>query len=58
MLTSLDDIDDLLLDDLVKGIPGGTSGLRLGDVGKQGWNLLNEDLPLPVAVPEVGRARP
>jgi len=50
MLTSLDDIDDLLLDDLVKGIPGGVSGLRLGDVGKQGWNLLNEDLPLPVAV--------
>ena len=50
MLTSLNDIDDLLLDDLVKGIPGGTSNLRLGDVGKQGWNLLNEDLPLPVAV--------
>ncbi|MGI9412539.1 MAG: amino acid deaminase [Hyphomicrobiales bacterium] len=50
MLTSLDDISDLLLDDLVKGIPGGTSGLRLGDVGKQGWNLLREDLPLPVAV--------
>ena len=50
MLTSLDDISDLLLDDLVKGVPGGTSGLRLGDVGSQGWNLLREDLPLPVAV--------
>lgn len=50
MLTSLDDIDDLLLDDLVKGIPGGTRDLRLGDVGKQGWNILAEDLPLPVAV--------
>lgn len=44
------DIDDLILDDLVKGIPGGTSGLRLGDVGAQDWNILCEDLPLPAAV--------
>jgi len=44
------DIDDIILDDLVKGIPGGTTGLRLGDVGRQGWNLLHEDLPLPAAI--------
>jgi D-serine dehydratase len=43
-------IDDAMLDGLVKGIPGGTAGLRLGDIGRQGWNLLAEDLALPVAV--------
>lgn len=40
---------DGTLDGVEKGIPGGAS-LRLRDVGKQGWNLLNEDLPLPVCV--------
>ena len=40
---------DGTLDGVDKGIPGGAS-LRLRDVGKQGWNLLNEDLPLPVCV--------
>lgn len=44
------DIDDIVLDDLVKGMPGGTTGLRMGDIGAQGWNLLREDLPLPAAV--------
>jgi len=46
----IDAIDDLLLDDLVKGFPGGHAPVRLGDVGKQGRNLLREDLPLPLAV--------
>jgi len=46
----IDAIDDLLLDDLVKGFPGGHAPVRLGDVGKQGWNLLREDLPLPLTV--------
>jgi D-serine dehydratase len=50
MAASIRDIDDFILDDLVKGIPGGVRGLRLGDVGRQGWNLLREDLPLPAAV--------
>src|SRR5471032_1118765 len=44
------EIDDMRLDDRVKGVPGGVRDLRLGDVGRQGWNLLKEDLPLPVAV--------
>jgi len=48
------EIDDMRLDDKVKGIPGGISDLRLGDVGRQGWNLLKEDLPLPVAVLKTG----
>jgi len=46
----IDAIDDPLLDDLVKGFPGGHAPVRLGDVGKQGRNLLREDLPLPLAV--------
>jgi D-serine dehydratase len=46
----IDAIDDMLLDDLVKGFPGGHAPVRLGDIGKQGWNLLREDLPLPLAV--------
>jgi D-serine dehydratase len=50
MAASIRDIDDMILDDLVKGIPGGVRGLRLGDVGRQGWNLLAEDLPLPAAL--------
>ncbi len=48
------EIDDMRLDDRVKGVPGGVRDLRLGDVGRQGWNLLKEDLPLPVAVLKTG----
>jgi len=50
MSQSIDAIDDILLDGLVKGFPGGHAPVRVGDVGKQGWNLLREDLPLPLAV--------
>lgn len=32
-----------------KGIPGHIAELPITDVGAQGWNLLAEDLPLPVA---------
>ena len=32
--------DDTVLDDRWKGIPGGTTGLPIADVAKQGWNLL------------------
>jgi D-serine deaminase-like pyridoxal phosphate-dependent protein len=48
------EIDDMRLDDRVKGIPGGVRDLRLGDVGRQGWNLLREDLPLPAAILKTG----
>jgi len=50
MSEPIDAIDDILLDGLVKGFPGGHAPVRVGDVGKQGWNLFREDLPLPVAV--------
>lgn len=47
---SLNNIAGTILDGSVKGIPGGVAGFRLGDIGAKGWNLLREDLPLPVAV--------
>ena len=42
------EIDNTLLDDTIKGIPGGTPPFRLGDIGQKGWNILREDLALPV----------
>src|SRR5262245_32799435 len=47
---NLDGLLDTELDDSLKGLPPGTRGLRLRDVGRQGWRLLDEDLPLPAAV--------
>jgi D-serine dehydratase len=46
---SLREIEDQRLDVLAKGLPPGAS-LRLGDVGKQGWNVLAGDMPMPLAV--------
>jgi D-serine dehydratase len=43
-------IEDTMLDGRVKGIPGGVAGFPLGSIGAKGWNILREDLPLPVAV--------
>ena len=43
-------IDDLLIDDRYKGIPGGTSPFPLAEIGRRGWNVLRGDLPLPIAV--------
>ena len=43
-------IEDQRLDHLFKGLPGGTGGLPLGDIGAQRWNVLREDLPLPLAL--------
>jgi D-serine dehydratase len=44
------DIDNMILDHRVKGIPGGTAPFRLGDIGAKGWNVLREDTNFPVAV--------
>lgn len=38
------------LDPLTKGLPFDAPPLTVGEVGKQGWNVLAGDLPLPVAV--------
>lgn len=34
----------------IKGLPPHAPGLPLGDVGRQGWQLLQADLPFPLAV--------
>ncbi len=44
------EIDALTLDGRVKGIPGDVAAFPLGEIGAKGWNVLREDLPLPVAV--------
>jgi D-serine dehydratase len=49
-VSHLDEIDSLQLDDLTKGVPGGVEPFRLDAIGAKGWNVLREDLPLPVAV--------
>ena len=33
-----------------KGLPALAGEIALGDIGRQGWNLLGGDLPMPVAV--------
>jgi D-serine dehydratase len=38
------------VDERTKGFPGGVGAMALGDIGKRGWNLLREDVPLPAAV--------
>ena len=39
-----------LLDGRTKGFPAAAEPLRLGQLGSMGWNVLAEDLPLPLAV--------
>jgi D-serine dehydratase len=49
-MIDLSELDQHRIDDSQKGIPGGTPPFALADVGTRGWNLLREDLPLPLAV--------
>ena len=49
-LMDLQDIEAAFVDGATKGMPGGMAPIALGDIGGQGWNLLREDLPLPLAV--------
>jgi D-serine dehydratase len=46
----LQTIETSLVDDTWKGMPGGLKPIPLGDIGRQGWNVLREDLPLPLAI--------
>ena len=39
-----------LFDAQTKGLPDVGAGIALSDIGRRGWNVLHEDLPLPVAV--------
>ena len=43
-------IPDYLLDDTVKGIPGGTKPFPLSQIAEHEWNVLREDLPFPLMV--------
>lgn len=47
---NITEIHNTLITHRYKGIPGGTSPFRLADIGQQGWNLLRQDLPLPLAI--------
>ncbi len=40
----------VVLDGRTKGLAAGVTGLALADVGRAGWNVLAEDLPLPLAL--------
>jgi D-serine dehydratase len=44
----LTQIDSELVNDGVKGIPGHVEDLRVSDIGAQGWNVLEGDLPFPL----------
>lgn len=39
---------DTMLDGRTKGIPGTASPFALSEIGAKGWNVLNEDMPLPL----------
>ncbi|MBX6323409.1 MAG: amino acid deaminase [Rhodospirillaceae bacterium] len=43
-------IDDFIIDDSHKGYPNGIGPTRLGDIGRKGWSILRQDVPLPAAV--------
>ena len=47
---SLANLKDVVIDATLKGIPGSVAAFPLVDAGKQNWNVLREDLPLPLAV--------
>ncbi|CAH1653508.1 type III PLP-dependent enzyme domain-containing protein [Chelatococcus asaccharovorans] len=47
---ALEPLHAAVLDRSTKGLPPGCEGLTLADVGRQGWNVLAGDMPLPLAV--------
>lgn len=47
---NIEDIRATLLDGRTKGIPGTAEPFPLGEIAAKGWNVLREDLPLPLMV--------
>jgi len=47
---SVQDFLDPLIDSTFKGFPHDSPALRRSQIGAQGWNVLQGDLPLPLAV--------
>ncbi|HSU06132.1 MAG TPA: alanine racemase, partial [Acetobacteraceae bacterium] len=43
-------IDAIVLDGAIKGMPGDAEKFPLGEIAAKRWNVLREDLPLPLAV--------
>jgi len=43
-------IDDQPLDATTKGVPLASGSIRLGDIGRQGWNVARGDMMLPLLV--------
>ena len=41
-------LSDTILDGRTKGIPANAAPFRLGDIAAQGWNVMAEDMPLPL----------
>ena len=50
LLPRLPEIDAWIVDDCVKGYPGGAGPRPLREIGQSGWNVLRGDVPFPVAV--------
>jgi D-serine dehydratase len=50
MRLRLDEALDTIIDDRTKGVPGSSRPVALRDLGSLGWNVLAEDLPLPLLV--------
>lgn len=49
-IPDLDWIKSLPVDSLTKGIPALSGSLRHDEIGRQGWNVLRQDLPFPIAL--------
>ena len=43
-------VADIMLDHKTKGMPGGIQPFPMAEIAAKGWNVLKEDLPLPLAV--------
>jgi D-serine dehydratase len=43
-------VADIMLDHKTKGMPGGIAPFPMSEIAAKHWNVLNEDLPLPLAV--------
>lgn len=50
MASSVASLDDAWVGPHLKAIPSASTPFPLSEVGRQGWNVLREDLPFPVAV--------
>jgi D-serine dehydratase len=49
-MSGVEEIRRLTIDDRFKGMPLSVRPFELREIGKHGWNVLAEDLPLPLAV--------